>query len=68
MDLAIVGPAQSGKTTVFNALAASPARHGDARHEQLAAVKIPDERLERLARLVAAKKVTPLELRLHDLP
>ena len=63
MDLAIVGPAQSGKTTVFNALVAS-----HARHDQLAAVKIPDERLERLARLVEAKKVTPLELRLHDLP
>ena len=68
MDLAIVGPTQSGKTTVFNALAASHARHGDARHDQLAAVKIPDERLEKLARLVEAKKVTPLELRLHDLP
>ena len=68
MDLAIVGPVQSGKTTVFNALAASHARHGDARHEQLAAVKVPDERLERLARLVGAEKVTPVELRLHDLP
>ncbi len=68
MDLAIVGPAQSGKTTVFNALAAGQAQLGDARREQLAAVKIPDERLEKLARLVGAKKVTHLELRLHDLP
>jgi GTP-binding protein YchF len=31
-------------------------------------VKIPDERLDKLAVLVSAKKVTPLEVRLHDLP
>lgn len=68
MDLAIVGPAQSGKTTVFNALAAGHAEHGDARREHVAAVKIPDERLEKLAALVAAEKATPIELRLHDLP
>jgi GTP-binding protein YchF len=68
MDLAIVGPDQSGKTAVFNALAAGHAQHGDARREHLAAVKIPDERLERLGALVKAEKVTPIEVRLHDLP
>lgn len=68
VDLAIVGPAQSGKTAVFNALAASHAQHGDARREHVAAVKIPDERLEKLAALVAAEKVTHAELHLHDLP
>ena len=68
MDLAIVGPAQSGKSTVFDALAAGHAQHGDARREHLAAVKLPDERLEQLGALVQAKKVTPIELRLHDLP
>ena len=68
MDVAIVGPAQSGKSSVFSALAAGHAQHGDARSEQLAAVKIPDQRLEELARLVGAEKVTPVELRLHDLP
>ncbi len=68
MDLAIVGPAQSGKTAVFNALAAGHAQHGDARREHVAAVKIPDERLEKLAALVAAEKVTHAELRLYDLP
>ena len=68
MDLAIVGPAQSGKTTVFDALAAGHAQHGDARREHVAAVKVPDERLEKLAALVASQKVTPVELHLHDLP
>jgi GTP-binding protein YchF len=68
VDLAIVGPDQSGKTAVFDALAAGHAQHGDGRREHLAAVKIPDQRLEKLAALVKAEKVTPIELRLHDLP
>lgn len=69
MDAAIVGLPQSGKTTTFNALTAG---HGsasaDARGENIGVVKLPDERLEQMAKLVNAKKVTPLEFRLHDLP
>ena len=68
MDIAIVGPDQAGKSTVFDALAAGHAQHGDARSEHLATVKIPDERLEKLAALIKPKKVTPVELVLHDLP
>jgi GTP-binding protein YchF len=68
LDLAIVGLDQSGKTTIFDALARGHAQHGDARREQLAVVKIPDERLDRLAALVEAEKITHAELRLHDLP
>jgi GTP-binding protein YchF len=69
MDFAIVGLPQAGKTTLFQALTAG---HGsapaDGRGELLGAVKVPDERLDRLAALVQAKKTTPLEMRLHDLP
>ena len=67
MDLAIVGLSAAGKTTVFNALTAG---HGSAvgGAEQIGAVKIPDERLEKLAALVKAKKITPVEVTLHDLP
>ncbi len=71
MDFAIVGVPQSGKTTLFNALTAG---HGSAAGESgrgqelLGTVKVPDERLEKLAVLVGAKKVTPIEIRLHDLP
>ncbi|MBI2913961.1 MAG: redox-regulated ATPase YchF [Chloroflexi bacterium] len=67
MDLAIVGLALCGRTSVFNALTAG---HGQAatRGERLGVVRIPDERLEKLAALVGAKKVTAAELRLHDLP
>jgi len=69
MDLAIVGLPQSGKTTVFKALTGG---HGsasaDGRGESVGAVKLPDDRLYRLAALVKAKKITPIEVFLHDLP
>lgn len=69
MDFAIVGLSQAGKTTLFRALTAG---HGSASagtgQELLGAVKVPDDRLDKLAELVHAKKVTPLEIRLHDLP
>ncbi len=69
MDFAIIGVPRSGKSTLFQALTAG---HGSAtRHptqEHLGTVKVPDERLERLGKLVSAKKITPLEIRLHDLP
>lgn len=69
MDLAIVGLPQSGKTTVFKALTGG---HGsatlDPRGESVGTVKLPDERLYRLAELVKAKKITPIEVFLHDLP
>jgi hypothetical protein len=68
VDIAIVGPEQSGKSAVFEALAAGHAQHGGARREHLASVKVPDERLEKLAALVQAEKVTHVEIRLHDLP
>jgi GTP-binding protein YchF len=66
MDVAIVGVRSAGKTTVFNALTAGHGSHVGA--EQIGAVKIPDERLEKLAALVKSKKVTPVEVTLHDLP
>ncbi|MEX0801007.1 MAG: DUF933 domain-containing protein [Dehalococcoidia bacterium] len=68
MDIAIVGPAQSGKTAVYTALAHGHAQQGGDRRESVATVKIPDERLGKLAALVGSKKVTPAEVRLYDLP
>lgn len=67
MDIAIVGLELSGKSTVFSALTGRPAGEV-ARREHIGVVRLPDERLERLAALVGVKKVTPAEVRLHDLP
>lgn len=69
MDAAIVGLPQAGKTATFNALTSL---HGSAsaggRGEAIGVVKLPDKRLEKLAKQAGSKKVTPLEFRLHDLP
>jgi GTP-binding protein YchF len=69
MDIAIVGLAGSGKTSLLKALAAGhlPA-HGSPTEAVLAVVKVPDTRLDALATLVAAKKTTYLELRMLDFP
>lgn len=69
VDVAIVGLPRSGKSTVFQALTAGHgSAAGDVRGGHIGAVRIPDERLDKLGALVAAKKVTPLEARLYDLP
>ena len=69
VDVALIGLAASGKTSLLKALAAGhlPARSG-ANEPAVAVVKVPDDRLDRLAKLVSARKTTYLELRLLDFP
>src|SRR4051812_28446617 len=69
MDVALIGLASSGKTSLLRALAAGhlPA-HGSATEPAVATVKVPDERLDRMAVLVSARKTTYLELKLLDFP
>jgi GTP-binding protein YchF len=69
MDIAIIGLAGSGKTSLLKALAAGHLpQHGSPNEPLLAVVKVPDTRLDALATLVAAKKTTYLELRMLDFP
>jgi GTP-binding protein YchF len=69
MDIALIGLAGSGRTSLLKALAAGhlPA-HTNPNEPVVAVVKVPDERLDRLAAMVSAKKTTYLELRLIDFP
>ena len=62
VSVAIVGPAGSGKTTLFNALTAGRGADG------VGMVDVPDERLARLAAAVHPKKVTPAQVRVEDTP
>lgn len=71
MKLAIIGPAFSGKTTVFNALtgaeeALSDFSGGGAPRRR--DVAVPDARLDRLAADNQPKKVTPARVEFLDLP
>lgn len=62
VSVAIVGPAGSGKTTLFNALTAGRGADG------VGMVDVPDERLTRLADAVKPKKTTPAQVRVEDTP
>lgn len=70
MDLGIIGFTTSGKTTLFNALTgghAETASFGRTGLEHnVAVVKVPDPRLDRLNELTHPKKVTPAEVRYRD--
>jgi GTP-binding protein YchF len=70
MQIAIVGLAGSGKTTVFNTLTRGHAETGGFGGLTLnvGVVKVPDERLDRLAAIFHPKKVVHADVTYVDLP
>src|ERR1700680_4456984 len=68
MQIGIAGLPGCGKTTLFNALAHQHAHVGGSAWAEpnLAVVKVPDERLDKLSALFAPKKHTPAEVRFID--
>jgi ribosome-binding ATPase len=70
MQIAIVGLAGSGKTTVFNTLTRGHAETGGFGGLELhvGVVKVPDERLDRLAEIFKPKKVIHADVTYVDLP
>ena len=69
MQVTIIGLPGSGKTTVFNALTGVQAETGfggGRAAPNLAVVKVPDERLDRLAQLYHPRKVTPADVTYAD--
>jgi len=69
MKLAIIGRPQSGKTTVFNAVAGQQEAVGDfSKAVHRALVKVPDHRLDRMAALVKPRKVTHATIEFLDAP
>ena len=67
LDVGIVGLPGAGKTTLFNALTKAGAG-GDYGKEHVGMAEIADGRLEQLAALVGARKVTPATVRVVDVP
>ncbi len=70
MQIAIVGLAGSGKTTVFNTLTRGHAETGGYGGVTLnvGVVKVPDERLDRLAEIFQPKKIVQADVTYVDLP
>jgi hypothetical protein len=70
MQIAIVGLAGAGKTTVFNTLTRGHAETGGFGGLELhvGVVKVPDERLDRLAAIFKPKKIIQADVTYVDLP
>jgi GTP-binding protein YchF len=70
MQVAIVGLARSGKTTVFNTLTRGEAETGGfgGMTVNVGVVKVPDERLTRLTELFKPKREVPADVTYVDLP
>jgi len=70
VQIAIVGLAASGKTTVFNTLTRGHAQTGGfgALTLNVGVVKVPDSRLDRLAEIFRPKKVVHADVTYADLP
>jgi ribosome-binding ATPase len=72
METAIIGLARSGRTTIFNALTGQAVATGDAgggkKQPSLSEVKVPDERLDKLAALYSPRKLTHASVLFKDLP
>lgn len=64
LEVGIVGPAGSGKTSLFTAL--TKAGGGDYGKTNLGVAPIADERLGALAQIVKARKITPATIRVQD--
>jgi ribosome-binding ATPase YchF (GTP1/OBG family) len=72
LEVGIVGLPNSGKTTLFNALTRAGAEitayASVTEKPNVGMAAIADERLDRVAELVAARKVTPAAIRVVDVP
>src|SRR5947207_3643572 len=66
LEVGIVGLPGAGKTTLFTAL--TKAGGGEYGKTNVGVAHIVDERLDALANVVAAKKVTPAAIRVQDVP
>ena len=69
MKLGIIGKPQSGKTTVFNAACGMHEAVGDfSQAIHRAVIKVPDKRVDELAKIFMPKKTTYAEIEILDAP
>jgi GTP-binding protein YchF len=71
MRIGIVGMPNAGKSTLFNALTAAGAETGDypftTVEPNVAVVRVPDQRLERIAETLTSSEIVPETIDFHDI-
>ncbi len=68
MKLALIGPPQSGKSTLFSAITAHPVDPARLAQEQTAVVHVPDSRLAWLAEQYHPERVVEAQMEFIDFP
>ncbi len=69
MKLGIIGKPQSGKTTIFNAASGQEEAVGDfSQSSHRAIIKVPDERVDKIAEIEQPKKIVHAEIEFLDAP
>ncbi|MHC4443383.1 MAG: DUF933 domain-containing protein [Planctomycetota bacterium] len=68
MRIAFVGPLQSGKSTLFGAMTGQSASDQHVVGEHLAIIKVPDPRLDWLAKLFKSRKIVEATIECLDVP
>jgi hypothetical protein len=68
MKIGLVGFAGSGKSTVFNTMTGLVVPVGYGSEVRLGAVRVPDERIDTLAKIFSPKKTTYAEMSFCDIP
>jgi len=66
VDVGIFGNAGAGKSTLFRALAGGE-QAAQGKHAGVCAIKVPDDRVDRLAEIYRPKKVTHVSISFHDI-
>ena len=69
MKVGIIGFARSGKTTIFNSLTGAHAAVGTfgSRESNIAVIKVPDPRVDKLSEIFSPKKKTYAEVQFVDI-
>ena len=66
MYISVIGPARSGKTTLFQALSGIESARGFSDGDNIIAIDVPDSRVDEMSRIFKPKKTTYARIELAD--